>query len=384
MCYNIQAMKKGILIATLAALSGAITGCDPSDGSKELETGREAYGLGDLKRADKMLSKSLELSPDGVDALLLLARVKSDLGETAAATNLAARAAAVAGDDADVRLVGAQTAWRAKDIDLAAKLFTSVANDTKLEPAIRAQGWTGLGVVEMSRERQHLARIAFMRAIRLDRRNAAAWYHLGLVYRDAFGYYEPALEQFEIFVRLETSAGPRVQRVQRTIIPALKDTIARETANRAGVSKRDSNASAASLAKAEAAWKKGSVKLARDAYQAALSSDPLSFQAASGLAKAWLKADTTKTGQVKALEAYKTACSLRPSAISTFLAAGDLAARLGYHAQAVEIFSRAVAASPASIQALDGLIRALQRAGGQKSAAQAYQLYRESIPLKRK
>ena len=363
---------------------GVLAGCSPSDGSKELDLGREAYGLGDLKKADKLLSKSVELCPDGVDAVLLLARVKSDLGEVAAATNLAARAAALAGGDADVRLVGAQAAWRAKDVGRAAKLFASVAEDSALAPAIRAQGWTGVGIAEMSKDQHHLARIAFLRAIRMDRRNAAAWYHLGLVYRDAFGYYETALEQFEIFVRLEASAGPRVQRVQRSVIPALKDTIARETSSRAGVSKRDSSASAAALAKAEAAMKKGTAKAALDFYQTALSSDPLSYPAALGLAKAWLKVDSSKTGMAKSLAAYKTACSLRPGAISTFLAAGDLASRLGYHAQAVEIFSRAVAASPSSLQALDGLIRALQRAGGQNSVARAYQRYRDSIPVNRK
>ena len=44
-------------------------------------------------------------------------------------------------------------------------------------------------------------------------------------------------------------------------------------------------------------------------------------------------------GQGKAYESYKTACSLRPGAISTFRTAGELAAKLGYHAQAAEIFS---------------------------------------------
>ena len=34
--------------------------------------------------------------------------------------------------------------------------------------------------------------------------------------------------------------------------------------------------------------------------------------------------------------------------------------------------------------AIDGLIRAMQRSGGHKADARAYQLYRESIPLKRK
>ena len=372
------------ITAVAAALVCVVAGCAPSDGSREFDLGLKAYEMHDLKKADKLLTECAALAPSNVDALIYLARVKIDGGDIPAARSLIDKAAEFAGDDVDVRLVSAQVAWHEKDYAKASGGFTSVADDTKLAPELRAQGWTGLGIVEMAKENHHLARIAFLRAIRLDRRSAAAWYHLGLVYRDAFGYYEAALEQFEIFVRLEAAASPRVQKVLRTVIPALKEQISREAANRPGVSKRDSAASAASLAKAEAAWKKGNFRNARDAYQAALSADPLSYPAALGLAKAWEKTDASKAGQTKAFENYKLACSLRPGAISTFLATGGLAAKLGFHAQAAEIFSRAVAASPASIQALDGLIRAFQRCGGHKADARAYQLYRESIPLKRK
>ena len=373
-----------LYMATLASLACTLSGCGPSDGSEELELGRKAYEAHDMKKADKFLRECVELAPENADALLYLARVSLEVGEIAEANKWADKAAAVAGDDVDVKLVAAQAAWHAKDYDKADRGFSSVADDAKLSPELRAQGWTGRGIVEMTKEHHHLARIAFLRAIRLNRRDAAAWYHLGLVYRDAFAYYEAALEQFEIFVRLEAAANPRVQKVMRTVIPALKEQIAREAANRPGVSKRDSAASAAALAKADAAFKKGNFRNAREAYHAALSADPLSYPAALGLAKSWAKTDTTKAGRSKAFESYKTACSLRPGAISTFLAAGDLAAKLGYHAQAAEIFSRAVAASPTSIQAIDGLIRAFQRSGGHKADARAYQLYRESIPLKRK
>jgi len=371
-------------IAAASALVCVIVGCEPSDGAKDLDLGRKAYEVHDLKKAEKHFMECVALDPGNADALIYLARVKLDAEEVAAARDWIDKAVQVAGDDVDVKLVAAQVAWHEKNYDKAAAGFASVANDTKLSPQLCAQGWTGLGVVEMARERHHLARIAFLRAIRLNRRDAAAWYHLGLVYRDAFGYYEAALEQFEIFVRLEASASPRVQKTSRAVIPTLKEQIAREAANRPGVSKRDSAACATALAKAEAAWKKGNFRNARDAYQTALSADPLSYPAAIGLAKAWAKTDNTKTGQAKAFENYKLACSLRPGAISTFLTTGELAARLGYNAQAVEIFSRAVAASPTSLQAIDGLIRALQRTGKHKADAHAYQLYRESIPLKRK
>ena len=167
--------------------------------------------------------------------------------------------------------------------------------------------------------------------------------------------------------------------MQRTVIPALKEQIARTAAERPGASGRNSAACAAAIAKAEEVWKKGRFKEARDGYAQAIKSDPLSYPAALGLAKAWEKTDATKGGQQKAFDAYKTACLLRPSAVSTFLAAGSLAAKLGLNLQAVEIYSRAVAANPASLDAIDGLIRALQKSGGKAKVAEAYQRYRRSL-----
>ena len=282
----------------------------------------------------------------------------------------------------DVALLESQIAWHLKDYKTAANGFADIANDGKLDAAVRAQGWAGLGVVEMTCDNHHLARIAFLRALRLDRRNAAAWYHLGLLYRDGFGYLEAALEQFEIFVRLEEEASPRVQKVQRTIIPALKEQISRAATERPGAAKRNSSVAATSIATAESALKKGNAKAAREAYQQALAADPLSYPAALGLAKAWEKTDATKSGQQKAFEAYKAACALSPSAVSTFLATGSLAVKLGYSSQAVEIYSRAIAANPVSLDAIDGLIRVLRKGGKADKVANAYQKYRDSLGKK--
>ena len=365
-----------------AALLAAILGCGPSDGVKEFDQGRAAYEVRDLKKAEKFLEKSLACAPNDVDRILLLARTELDLGELAKAKALVERAAANSQGDADVAMLGAQVAWHAKDYKTAASGFSDIANDAALDASVRAQGWAGLGVVEMTCDNHHLARVAFLRAIRLDRRNAAAWYHLGLLYRDGFRYLESALEQFEIFVRLEAEASPRVQKVQRTVIPGLKEEIARTATERPGVDKRNSAACAAAIAKAEEAMKKGKFKDAREAYALALKSDPLSYPAALGLAKAWEKTDATKTGQQKAFENYKVACTLRPSAVSTFLAAGALAMKQGYTLQAVEIYSRAVAANPTSPDAIDGLIRALRKTGGKAKVADAYQGYRNSLGKK--
>ena len=349
-----------------AVFAAAILGCGPGDGVREFEQGKTAYELRDLKKAETLFARSAVLAPQDADRILYLARTELELGELAEAQLQVAKAAAIAGDDADVRLLKAQIDWHAKSYEDAAKGFSAIAEDIRLEASVRAQGWAGLGVVEMTCDNRHLARVAFLRAIRLDRKNAAAWYHLGLLYRDGFGYLESALEQFEIFVRLEEKSSPRVQKVQRTVIPALKESISREAAERPGVARRNSASCAASISAAEAAVKKGNFKVAREAYQKALAADPLSYPAALGLAKAWEKTDATKDGQTKAFENYKIACALRPSAVTTFLTAGALAAKLGLNLQTVEIYSRAVAANPNSPDAIDGLIRALRKVGGKE------------------
>ena len=365
--------------ASAAVLAVAVLGCGPRDGSREFAQGKEAYGLRDLKTAERLFEKSVAAQPQDVDRLLFLARTELELGELEKAKDLVGRAAANSDGDADVALLESQIAWHTKDYKTAANGFSDIANDANLEAAVRSQGWAGLGVVEMTCDNRHLARIAFLRALKLDRKNAAAWYHLGLLYRDGFGYLEAALEQFEIFVRLETEASPRVQKVQRTVIPALKEQIARVAAERPGVDKRNSAACASAIATAEAAVKKGNFKAAREAYQKAMTADPLSYPAALGLAKAWEKTDTTKDGLQKAFESYKTACTLRPSAGATFLSAGSLAVKLGLGLQAIEIYSRAVAANPNSLDAIDGLIRALRKSAGKEKVAAAYQAYRDSL-----
>jgi len=80
------------------------------------------------------------------------------------------------------------------------------------------------------------------------------------------------------------------------------------------------------------------------------------------------------------------ACLLRPSAVSTFLAAGALAMKIGAGAQAVEIYSRAVAADPNNASALDGLVRAFRKTGTKANLRLAadYDAYRQSLAKRKK
>lgn len=368
---------------SLATALVVLAGCNPKDGVREFADGMTAYEARSLEKAEKLFAKSLVYAPENVDALVMLARVKCDLGEISDAGDTIAKAAALAPDAPDVALLDAEIALYAGDYARATSRFSGVANDEKLEAPARALGWTGLGIVEMTRDNRDLARIAFLTAIRLDRRNAPARYHLGLLYRgDKYSYLDAALEQFEIFVRLGETADPRAVHAQRTIIPGIKTDIARRAAERPGAQRRDANVSAAALSRADAAWKKKNYKVAKSEYEAACKADVLSFPAALGLAKVCAATAATAADRQRTLDCYKAACSLRPSSVSTFLAAGELATAVKQYATAVELYSRAVAADPSNISAIDGLIRSLRKTGDGKTA-DAYQRYRDMISAKK-
>lgn len=352
----------------------SLVGCGPDDGVAEREEGIAAFEVNDFGRAEKKFTESLALDSDNPDTLIYLARIKIEQGELAAARDFIRRAQVRAMEDIDVRLLSAQLAWHAKDYAESIRLYSAISTDMKLGPELRSRGWTGVAIVEMTCDNKHLARAAFLHALRLDPRNPSARYHLGLLYRDNFGYYEAALDQFDCFVRLETVADPRVQRTQRTIIPELKDKIASIAAERPGVGKRDAAACSSALAKAEAAMKKKQVKAASQAYQEALKADPLSYPAALGLAKSLAAVDAKKS-----YENYRLACTLSPSAIATHLTTAALAAKMGRHAEAMEIYSRALAVSPASLTALDGLITELRKLGNKGQVVKAYQGYRDFV-----
>ena len=159
----------------------------------------------------------------------------------------------------------------------------------------------------------------------------------------------------------------------------------RAEADRPGASRRNSAACAAALSKAEEAEKKGNWKTAAAKYKEAHELDALSVNAALGLARAIEKTDTSNAGRTRAFECYRTVCQLSPGKTPVFLKAGKLAYDLGRYGEAAEIYSRAVAATPSNIDAIDGLIRSLQKTGGSQKIAAAYQKYRESIkPIKKK
>ncbi len=365
-------------ILALLALAG-LAGCGPSDGSSAYSSGEKAFAVRDLRKAEKFFDRAAKLDPSNADAFLMLARTRLDLGDLPGAKEAVDAASALAGGDCDVVATAAQVAYHLKDFAAAEGGFRKIVDDASLSAHVRSQAYTGLGIVQMTQDKRDAARVSFLSALRLDRkRNPAAYYHLGLLYRDAYFFVEAAQEQFELFVRLQDAPQAKVVKVQRDILPAIRETILRAAAQVPNAATRDSQASAAAIASAEAAAKKGNWKTAAESYEKALKLDPLSYPAAIGVAKARGRTNSPDSRK-RAFAAYCTAAKLKPMHMQTLLDAARLAGELGQWITAVELYSRAVAANPVKLDAVDGLIRALGKVPGNAKNAKLYQKYRDML-----
>ena len=303
------------------------------------------------------------------------------LGQLDAAASAVSNAWLLAAEDVDVRLLKAQIDFHAGDSESATRLYRGVAEDDSLDRKVRAQGWAGLGVVDLCSNARDAARLDLLRALRLDGKNAAAWYNLGCVYRDGFSFYAAACDCFETYVRLETNDVERVKRVQHNYIRNLREERANAILEIPGARNVNAAACSKALQAAEAAEKKRTFKTAKLRYEEAVAADPTSFKATVGLARSWLRTDPTAAGRTKALDFYYRAYTLSPSSVSTLIEAGNLAYSSGNVLRAVKFYSSAMAADPTNTTAIDGLIRSLRK-NSQKPTADAYQGYRDFLKRK--
>ena len=214
------------------------------------------------------------------------------------------------------------------------------------------------------------ARLEFMLALTVDPRNSEAYYQLGCLYRDSFGYKEYALDQFEMFARLSDKFDERRRQVQEKVLPELREKVRMSAAELSGSASRDPAKCAVELGLADKCMKGKNVSGARRHYTMAYVADPLSFDAALGLARA-----LESGGQEEiAVMYYRTACRIKPYSVDALVATGKLALKQGMFATAADAFSRALAVSPKNRVALESLMTVLHKLNREEEA-KAYCLY---------
>lgn len=370
------------------ALSLILCGCGcQSDPEMSYAKGQSAFDNADYKTAAENFASVIEQEPGNIDALVMLARSECALGNYDAAASAIEKAAETNGGDVDIIELTAQIAFYRKDYNQATKAYHRLALNFELAPEVRSIGWAGLGAIDffMIDKQQpsstliHEARVKFLQALVLDNKNAAAHYHLALLNRDSFHYFDKARDEFSAYLYLEDVADERVDRVKNEILPSLKDEI-RKYAESAS-DDVDLRGCAAMLKKGKTYYDRKQYKEAVDAYSRALKCNPNSYQAALDLARSYVAVNRSRYDKDQALKAYQTACKIRPSAIKIHLEAGELAMRIGKWAVAVELYSRALAASPTSIEAVKGLASALDKQGDSQ-AASVYRGYLRTLTKK--
>lgn len=349
------------------------------DGSADVAKGLEALAQQDPTAAVAAFTTASLKCETNFEAHVHLAMVRNQLGDVNGAAEAAAKALELRPDSAEARLVDGQAAYLKKDYRRALEDFTAVTSDKSLPAAIRSEAWSARGVVEMAQEIPESARISFLRAMLLNRRNASAWYHLGVLSRDVYRIPESAHEQFQMAGRLLDARDPRAKKISRDILPSVRKTLnAANSAGKADLSKRDPAAATKLLADAKSMRSRKMVTMATKKIEEAFAADPLSGPVALEYARIKTIRAKTPADVDKILDAYGVAINHNPAAQAVYLEAAQLAYKHGRWSTTVAIMDRAVAHDPENRQTLDLLVAALQKAGKSKQA-EAWKSFRADL-----
>ena len=351
-------MKRLFQFCSLALLAACVAGCGKDPATKA------------------EVSAAPDKGPD-FDTLMRTGVAGVAQKDADAATSAAEKALELQPESAEAHLLAGQAACLRKDYDEARAQFSSVVKAKSLPDALRAKAYAGLGTVDFVQHDADAARISFLQARRLDNRNEAAWYYLGMIYRDVFRFEEAAQEHFQMFVGLSSkSDNPRTKKVKDEVLPELYSSAAARAKARTG----NAGKAAALIQEAQAQRDKNRLTEAVKKYAEARKADPQSDVAALGYAQIVKATERTVDGARKAIQAYCDVIALKPGVLNNYLEAARLAREheADFKIQAVEIMNRAIAHHPQNITALDQLIAALLKTGNDK-LAKAWGEYRKDL-----
>lgn len=363
-------MKRfGMAVLFPAWLAAWVAGCGGEgaaareDGAADVARGVAAQEAGDLRGAAAAFGAAAAACGTNFEARARLAAVNLALGDAKGAGDAAAAAVALCPESAEARLLRGQAAYRAREYRKAHDDFAAVAGAKELPAALRSAAWAACGVAEMAEKSYDAARLSFLRALRLDRRNAAAWYHQGRLLHEVFRFHEAAAEQFTMAAGCPDVPAERAKKIRGEILPALAKASAAATAKALGTGGRDAAAAAKLVEEGVKLEKKKMAAAAVKKYEAAFAADRSCEAAAKKVAALLPQVDKSSGATDRALEAYRALIALRPSRLSNYLEAALLAYQNRRWAVAAQIMDRAVAFHPENDKALGLLVASLKKAG---------------------
>lgn len=366
-------MRDNIFVALALAV---LAGCGPDDGAADYEKGEVAYAARDLQAAVLCYNAAAAKNPTNFMARIKSALANMDLGEIAAAKAAVESAIAIDPTSAEARLLDGNIAYLAKDYAGAKGAFADITAAKQLPREIRSKAMVSQAVLELTANMFERARVSLWRAVRLDRRNAAAWYHLGYLSRDTFRFEDAALEQFQMASRLMTDPV-RAKAVTHEIVPTIRESLRAKVAGKPGVSGRDPGAAAKLVTEGEALAKKDPKKAAAK-FAEAYGKDPLSYAAAWNFAKTKSLSAKSDADISRVLSAFQDAVDQRPNSQLTYRTAAKFALDRRRPIRAEKFLSQALAHDPEDKATLTLYVQSLRRLG-KTAAAKLYESYLKEL-----
>jgi len=260
----------------------------------------------------------------------------------------------------------AQLAYYTNQLPRARVFFREALEAETASDESRASILTGLALTEAALGHNDQARLCLLRAQRVSRRYAPAYYNLGALYLSTYSLREEALDQFELFVRLADPASPYQEKARKQI-SRLRVAVDRAKAEELDALRRDPDLAARRLHEGIDAQIARQFPKALKCYREALAADPLAFNAAFGLGK--LYRDLKQPAE--ALEAFKRAAAINPAHQDSQLQAAALAVQLKRYDEAERILDLAIARSPFTPESADLMAR-IRYAQGRYAEAREY------------
>lgn len=315
-------------------------GCGSNSGLSDLQQGRAAFTGKNYAAAIPCFNRAAKRITDSSDLYYTLGLSHLYLGEldpAQAAFNAALELKPRHGEA--VACLG-QIAYLQNDLPKAVACYEQ-ALAAAASDASKARILTSLALAESGREHYDLARLHLLRAQKLDRRYAPALYNLASLYRDKFNLREEALDNFEMYLRVADKSERHYEKAMNNV-KRLRLNLERTQAEELEAVRRDPAAAAKLLQEGMRLQFAKQYAKAVKAYRDALAEDPLTFNAALGLATVY-KLQGQRT---EAMEAFKRAAEISPSHQDSYFEAAELALQLRRYAEAAKILDRAIARSP--------------------------------------
>ena len=316
-------------------------GCGSDSGQSALRDGMAAFNEKNYTEAITQLTRATQRITDSADLYYHLGAAHLEKGEpepAAAAFNAALDLNPRHGE----ALAGlGQVAYHKKDLPKAHAYFGQALAASVSSDEAKASILNGLALTEAGLQRNDLARLYLLQAQHASRKYTPSLYNLASLYRDAYNLREEALDQFELFLHVADKQDRYYEKGENNV-KRLRLNVERTQSEEMDALQRDPALAARLLHEGITAQSAKQYPKAIKSYRDALAADPLTFNAAFGLAMIY-----KRQGQKpEALEAFKRAATINPGHQDSYHQAAELAYQLKRYDEAEKILDRAIARSP--------------------------------------